>query len=328
MATSLLIRNSSELIAAVPYVLGFHPVDSVAVVGFNGRSLHFAGRYDLPPPDCDVDDFAAENARVVARQDLDFAMVVGYGPPERVTPAALSLADALTRTGLRVADVMRVTDGRWWSYGCDDPRCCPAEGTPCLPGDSVIAAEATYHGKVALPSRRDLVAQVAAVTGEPRERMATATERARKRFTDLLAADQRHGRSIRRAGRGAVRDAEKRYRAGRPLTDDEVAWLGVLLVDSAVQDYALDRTGTDEWRVRLWTDVLRRAEPAHVAAPACMLAFAAWRLGAGPLALVALERALKQEPGHELAGMLHDMIRHGIGPQMVERDGDRGRRPR
>ena len=38
--------------------------------------------------------------------------------------------------------------------------------------------------------------------------------------------------------------------------------------------------------------MLRRVEPAYVPAPACLLAFAAWRAGQGALARVAVDRAL------------------------------------
>lgn len=331
---TLVIRTPADLIAAVPYLLGYHPAESVTLVGLTGRQVEFGACYDLPPPDCGEDearDAAAVVAETVARQKAAAVVIVGFGPADRVTPAVLRLTQALQTCGVRVDDAMRVTDGRWWSYLCDDPRCCSPDGTPCLPPDSVIAAEATFAGHVALPSRKELVAQVAPVDGAAREAMVAATERARRRFTDLLADDLlaedrdagRFGRIIRRAGRTAVRDAERRYRAGRTLTDDEVAWLGALLIDKAVEDYALDRAGAEEWRIRLWTDVLRRVEPAYVPAPACLLSFAAWRSGRGALARVAVDRALSQEPQHQLAGMLHSMLGYGLSPHMVAGSGSR-----
>jgi hypothetical protein len=216
--------------------------------------------------------------------------------------------------------VLRVTEGRWWSYLCDEPRCCPPEGRPCHPPDNAIAAQAVYQGQVALPDRQALVAQVAAVTGAARAAMVAATARAQARKTDLTGddlRDRRSGRLLHRAGRAAVQEAERRHRAGRPLTDDQVAWLGVLLVDGVVHDYALDRSDHQEWRIRLWTDVLRRVEPAYVAAPACLLGFAAWRAGHGALARVAVDRALTEAPGHRMAGMLDHLLCSGIGPQAV-----------
>jgi hypothetical protein len=36
--------------------------------------------------------------------------------------------------GLGVLDAIAVTDGRWRSYECTNPECCPPEGTPITGG--------------------------------------------------------------------------------------------------------------------------------------------------------------------------------------------------
>jgi hypothetical protein len=328
---NLVIRTPAELIAVVPFVMGYHPSDSVAMVALNGARVEFGVCHDLPPPDwteADADASADAVADAVARQAPNRVIVVGYGPSHRVTPAVMRGAQAVRDRGVEVFDVLRVTDGRWWSYSCAKRGCCPSEGTPCLPGDSVIAAEATFHGNVALPSRKELTAQVAPVGGAERAEMVQATERARRRFTDLLAEDltaERYGRLVRQNGRAAIRAAEKCYRSGGDLGPDEIAWLGVLLVDRSVEDFALDRAGAArEWQIRLWTDVLRRVEPAYVAPPACVLSFAAWQAGRGALARVAVDRALAEEPQHSLAGLLDNVLGYGLAPHLLR--AARGRR--
>ncbi|WP_092558007.1 DUF4192 domain-containing protein [Actinoplanes derwentensis] len=323
--SSLVVRSPAELIAALPYVMGYHPHDSIALLGLRGPDLTFAACLDLPPPGRDEVGAAEIGARdivdVIRRQSPEMMVIVGFGPAQRVTPVVLALVEALRATGVRVHDVMRVCDGRWWSYLCEDPVCCPPDGRPCLPLDSVIAAEATYRGQVALPSRAALAAQLAAVDGPARVSMAAATERARLRFRELVKglAGKALAKRIRMTGRPVVREAEKRFRFGGVLSDDEVAWLGVLLTDRAVEDYALDRTDGTEWRIQLWTDVLRRVEPVHVPTPACLLGFTAWRLGRGALARVAVDRALAAEPGHDLAAMLHQILGFGVPPGMIRR---------
>ncbi|GAA1589520.1 DUF4192 domain-containing protein [Actinoplanes couchii] len=320
--SSLVIRNPAELIAALPFILGYHPYDSIALLGLRGRDLAFSVCFDLPPADCDSDSLragAGEVADAIQWQSPGVVVIVGYGPPRRVTPVILALVEALRAAGVRMDDVIRVGDGRWWSYLCEDPSCCPPDGRPCLPLDSVIAAEATYRGRVALPNRAALIAQVAACQGPIRESMGAATERARRRFRELITGVEGKAlaKRIRQTGRAAVREAEKRHRTGGFLDDDEVAWLGVLLADRAVEDFALDRTGETEWRIRLWTDVLRRVEPVHVPAPACLLGFTAWRMGRGALARVAVDRALAVEPAHDLAVMLHQILGFGVPPAMM-----------
>ncbi|MFI5893203.1 DUF4192 domain-containing protein [Actinoplanes sp. NPDC051513] len=308
---SITASSPAEAVAVAPYLLGFHPTDSFVVLGMIGRTVDFAVRYDLPPPG--LVDFD-ETAVLIARQGVERVMILGYGSPRRVTSAVLQAGYSLRRAGVRIADVIRVADGRWWSYLGG-----PAGGTPCAPG---LAAEAVYHGMVALPDRKALVAKVAPVEGEARAEMMAATGRARARATDLAAGDLKAGRAglwMRRAGREAVREAEKAARAGRSLGADQVAWLGVLLVNQVVLDYAIDRSGPEEWRLRLWNEVTRWVDPSLAAAPACLLAFAAWQAGDGSLARVAVDRALREDVSHRLAGTLDRLLAAGIRPRPPER---------
>jgi hypothetical protein len=316
---TIIVRSPAELLAVTPYLLGFHPADSLVVVGLSaGHQVIFAGRFDLDPPLNSTD--AKGMAAVVGRQSAFALAVIGYGSPGRVTSAMLQLTPALQSLGVLLNDVIRVTEGRWWSYLCGDVQCCPPDGKPCPPPGNALAAQAVFQGQVALPDRKALVAQVAPVTGIARDRMTAATEQARQRLTDLYGEDVRAGaagRSIRRHGRLAIREAERRHQAERSLTDDEVAWLGVLLVEADVFDHAMDRSADDEWRIRLWTDVLRRVDAAYAPAPGCLLAHAAWRAGRGPLARVALDRALREAPGHRTAGTLDRVLSSGLGPHAV-----------
>jgi hypothetical protein len=321
---TLKVRSPADLINAVPYLIGFHPTDSITVVATRSDRVIFAGRHDLPPPEFSPEDARAaaqQLAEVVARQDADAAAVIGYGEPPQVGPAVLRTGEALRRKGLLVLDELRVAGGRYWSYACTSPRCCPPEGRPCAPEQSPVAASATFAGQVALPDRETLVAQIAAVAGEERAAMTAATARAQARLAGLLDRELHEAnfaRLVRRAGRTAIRDAERLYRSGRRLTDDETAWLGVLLIDTPVRDYAWERTGLQDWRLTLWTDVVRRVEPAYVPAPACLLSFAAWRLGMGALATAAMDRALTQDPLYPMAKLLEEALGYGLSPTYVK----------
>jgi hypothetical protein len=312
--SSIAVRNPADLVDATPYVIGFHPTDSLVVLGLSGNRVSFGARYDLPPPESD--DIVQLGA-VVAAQRARCVAVLAYGPPATVDPVVRRALAVFHAFRVRVLEAVRVHDGRWWSYFCSDAGCCPSEGTPFDTATSVIAAEATYRGQVALPSRQALVALVAPVEGEARAAMTAATARAGSRLDSLIADDAHESRAIRRAGRLAVREAEKRCRAGRALTDDEVAWLGVLLLDPDVHEYTLGRLGDEEWRLALWTDVLRRVEPTYVAAVGCVLSYLAWRAGQGALARVAVDRALRAEPQHRMAGLLDEVLGMGIGPHAM-----------
>lgn len=318
--SALQVRSLPEFLAAVPYVLGFHPADSVVIVALRGTRIAFAARHDLPAPGASPAEAraqAAHTAEIVLRQSVERAVIIGYGEPARVTPAVLRAAEALRRRDLPVIEELRVTGGRYWSYGCKGRGCCPADGTPCVPEETAVAARATYHGQVALPDRAALLARLAPVDGEERAAMAAATARAEARLAGLLRGDQRDSRPIRRAGHAAVREAERVHRSGRRLTDDAAAWLGVLLVDMSVRDHAWRRCAGEHWQVDLWTDVLRRVPPRYVPAPAGLLAYTAWQQGQGALAAAAVDRALRADPYYSMARLLGQALDEGVSPAVL-----------
>jgi hypothetical protein len=107
-----------------------------------------------------------------------------------------------------------------------------------------------------------------------------------------------------------------RQRVGGQLDDDEVAWLTVMLAHVPVRDDAWAAVDADPTlHVRLWTEVLRRAETQLAPAPAALLGFAAWQAGDGVIAVMAVERALAADPDYALARLLGEVISGGVPPQ-------------
>ncbi|MFI5495508.1 DUF4192 domain-containing protein [Actinoplanes sp. NPDC051859] len=355
--TKLKVRTPADLIAAVPFLLGFHPSESLVVAAVRDARLAFAARIDLPDLGLSHIEARAPVLHLASRiveQKPEAITLIGYGDSTRVTPSLLRLSHALADAGVRIMDEFRVADGRFWSYLCADRTCCPEEGRPCHSADSVLAAEATFAGAVALPSRADVVSQLAPLGGAARAAMDAADERARARLHALIepaatptepshevnAVERtiarpaetgwatttpvsstkglhRSERLALRAGRIAVRSAEHRYRSGGRLTDDEVAWLGYLLAFLPVRDYAWIRSGTDDWQVALWSDVVRRVHPERVSAPASLLAFITWRAGQGALAAIAVERALDADPQYSLAQTMNATLFRAISPSVL-----------
>jgi len=73
----------------------------------------------------------------------------------------------------------------------------------------------------------------------------------------------------------------------------------------------------DEPALRLWLDLLPTAPAGWVAPVATLLAAAAYQRGNGALALLALERALDDDPGYNLARLLEQVTATGIPPHTV-----------
>ncbi|MBL7261452.1 DUF4192 domain-containing protein [Paractinoplanes lichenicola] len=301
------VRNTADLIAITPYLLGFHPSDCVVVIGTVGSAVHFAARHDLVAPD----DVADATAPLIAAHEVEAVSVLGFGPPDPVDRTVRRFSDDLRRHGVRVLDRVRVTAGRWWSYDCTKPHCCPPDGNPVPSPHSPIAAAAVYQGQVALPNRKDLVAQVAGVEGEQREQMRALT-------AEICSRGSGPPEGIEWTGRLLVQLAEQRYSSGSTLTLKETALLGVLLADPVVFNFAVERTREEYWRVALWTEVTRRVEPIWVAPAAALLAYSAWRAELGPLARVALDRALLHNPAHRFSWALDRLIAAGVSHELVD----------
>src|SRR2546423_11127470 len=92
------LRSLRDLLAVVPYLLGFHPADSVVLLALRGREVIFQVRADLPPP-VEVPDVSGQLAELVRRQDATSAVVLGYGTGASATPVVLAVRTAVEAVG-------------------------------------------------------------------------------------------------------------------------------------------------------------------------------------------------------------------------------------
>lgn len=314
------LHGPGELLAVIPYLLGFHPTDSLVMVGLHDQRICFALRLDLPAPGRTL---SAATLRWVlaalAAQHLTGLVLIGYGGAGAVGPPLAALGDAIRAAGLPLVDRLRVAADRYWSYGCTDARCCPPAGSSYGAARDRVAAEATLAGLVALPDRAELARQLAPVTGPARVAMERARHQAQARrqsLVDTVASAELAAKVLTVAGTGAVRDALRRYEMpDGTLDDDELAWLGVVLREQPVRDEAWRLADHDLRRHRtLWTDVVRRVPRRDLAAPAALLGYVCWQLGDGALAGIALGRALDVDPAYEMAALLSQAVAAGVPP--------------
>jgi hypothetical protein len=308
-------RSLADLIALVPYLLGFHPSNSMVVLSLRNQKIIFQVRADLPTS-TELPHFVGYYTDLVARHRSAAVVLLGYGIGPRVTPVALALRSAIEARGIPVVEAVRIAEGRFWSYLCTRPGCCPTEGRPYDAISAPIATAAIVEGCVALPSRTMLERRFTPVEGPDRQGMREATGRADRRLADLMASKPDDpGKLVRSAGVVAVDTAVARQRADGRLTDDELAWLSVVLVHLPVRDYAWQSIGGDLIvHIGLWTELLRRSEPDLSVAPATLLGFAAWLAGEGVIAGIAVSRALDVDPTYRMAQLLDAALAGGIAP--------------
>lgn len=305
MTAKLVLSTPADVIAAVPYLIGFHPADSLVVTGFAGPALRLSTRWDLPPRPGDFDRLVP----LLRREQVTMTVLVGYGPGPLVTPAVDEVTRLLAVAGIDVADALRVEAGRYWSYSCADTACCPAQGVPYDPASSRVAAEAVVRGLVALPDRASLRSSIAPSGGAA---MRTATTRVaaelRARLAGARGASGGFAAVFVADGLRRVRAAIERYDSGGRLGDDEAARLGFDLAVIRIRDEAWALLDDRHVHLSLWRDLTRRLESHCVAPAASLLAAAAWRVGDCALAGMALDRALSADPGYSMAILLRQAL--------------------
>ena len=330
------LNSPGEVAAAVPHFFGFVPDDSVVVLGLGpcgagGRSSICQGmRVDLG----DVERDPARFGRWAVERLLDEGAVeaivliyprLGVEPlPSLYRRLSMLVCAQLRRNSLTPLDSMFVAGGRWWSFLCERPACCPPAGTQIDPAVSEVAALSTYSGLVVLPSRSALAESL-------RPYSADTVERTRAACAAL--ADARAAQTGRPWGESRLNWAEVRELwaladevgatvAGPQwqLPDESAARLLLYLPDVRVRDYlatwcATERAGQ---ALALSVELGRRAVTAEQAAAAfSVAAWASWALGWGAWAALTLDRALSAIPDYSLAVLIQHGLDRGVGPALV-----------
>jgi hypothetical protein len=325
------ISGPSELLGAVPYLLGFHPSESLVLIGLDDGHLVVTARVDLA--EVAEPDLLRGVVAALSRGGATALVGVVYdsGPPQPAPWLGLvdELAECVRAHECELNDLLRVSGGRWWSYLCRTESCCPPEGSALPDAASRVAAEATYAGMVALPDRAALAATLephdAGSRAELEPLVAAADNEAMQAVLD--GRREKAARALKRAIFAAARsfastvpDQAPTAAVHRGLPDTEVARFGVALSETVVRDpiwLAVDH-GRLDGRA-LWRELARRLPPPYDAAPLFLFGWASWRAGNGALAAIAVERSLASDPGYSAADLLQAALAHGLSPDRVPR---------
>lgn len=319
----LTIKTPADLLAVVPFVLGFHPQDSLVLLTSDATARQLHARIDLPH-DPDESRAVCEQLRTaVRRSGTARVALVAYSEDHCLALDAVCALDAvLAADGVEVVAAVRADGERWYSLdGCDD-ACCPWEGTPYDVSAHPVTAQGVLDGRVTFRSREELADSLVGTDCEATEAVAGAADVAARRQeaasrTPLGMPDPVGARRHLVTEGLWVQDRIARYLAtGEPLDAAEAGRLLVALVDLEIRDVAWAAMTRRNARVHveLWRDLVRRTPLDQAAAPAALLAFAAWLAGDGALAWCALDRCQQAEPGYGLAGLLTQALVSAVDP--------------
>jgi hypothetical protein len=353
------LRGPADLADALPYLLGYHPDDSIVLIGLHGQRGRIGGRIRTGIPD-DPDSWpeAAEqlagclvegserrgnrpDAAVVYLCQTTSAGERAKDVMERLRPLAQALRTACGARDVPVFEALFLSENRYWSYCCPESQCCSGEGSE-LPrtGTSPMAAAAAYAGIRVQGSlsqlRRRLVPvgepaasrQVRALDGAavaltPRM-LGTEADCAAVRTETTELAERMLSRFRRTSASQEEDDAAEDARDDALLTSEDAARLVLGLQDRQTRDQAAEwMEGADAApALRLWRALARRCVQAyegHAAAPLTLAGWVSWCMGDDTGARVALSRALEADAEYVFANLLYQALNEGLSPEPLRR---------
>lgn len=308
------LTSPHDLLAAIPFLIGYHPQDSLVLVALKDEAVGMAMRVDMPV------GVSAEGYDLLAshflRDGADGAFIVAYVGECAVDPenVLINTSAALVRAGIDIKESLIVRNNRFRSMICSDFTCCPPEGSaiPDL-GSSRIAAEHVIAGHpMPFENVDGLVQSIAALPSSFESVWADEVQ------AFWVSSDSEEIQELQRDGATAIIDLVGEYREGRGAEDRELAARVIgRLSDIQVRDFALG-SHTDEsadYYWAMWRDLLRIAPRGFVAPIACLFAAMAYERGEGALAHKGLDRGLGDDDQYSLAHLLRRVFTAGWPPQ-------------
>ena len=307
------LTSPHDLLAAIPFLIGYHPENSLVLVALKDDSVGMAMRVDMPT------DIAPESYDLLAshfqREAADAALIVAYVDSQSDPEAVLiNTSAALLRAGISIKESLIVSDGRYRSMLCHDSECCSPLGSPIPDIDSSrIAAEHVIAGHpMPFANVSGLVQSIAALPSAMEESWQSEVR------TFWIESDSENLIDLQRDGATAVIDLAGEYVQGRGAEDRELAARVIgRISDIQVRDYALgshnEETADAYWQ--MWRELLLIAPRGFVAPIASIFAALAYERGEGALAHKALDRALADDERYSLALLLRRVFTAGWPPQ-------------
>ncbi|GAA3530022.1 DUF4192 domain-containing protein [Amycolatopsis ultiminotia] len=329
----VILRDPAQLIASLPYLLGFCPTESVVLLGHlsPGTAIGLILRADLPPRELFAIQVDSLVPRFLHEAHAGVTAVIVGGDPDDCGPPHADFVDELRRAlaehelhlfhPLWTAEV--AAGAPWACYR--DPDC---GGILPDPRDTVIAAATTRAGYVVFRSRDEVAALFEPRSRRALERRAALLTRSPAPLCDPEitstasgdpGAELSSGVLLERAA-AEVRAAFLRHRRREgPPNDAQAVRLAHALSLVPIRDACLATAvplgsplacEAEE----VWLALVRELPAPHRAGAACLLAYSTLLRGDGALAGMAVANAVEADPGSLLASLLHSVWNAGVDP--------------
>jgi hypothetical protein len=310
--TATELTSPHDLLAAVPFMVGYHPVDSLVVMALRESRVAMAMRVDYPSQEA-MEEISQRIVAHLLREQSSEAIIVGYLPADLSDPDPLAyLKECISSRGILVKEAIEVRAGRFRSSICPDFACCPPEGNPLPPlSDSRITAEQVAAGNP-LPFL-DLDELKSSIAATPVDRELV---REIKKISEIdYEADGVN--ELQREGANALNKLLEEFTShGIEVQKELIALVLVRLLDLQVRDYAMGMATpeTTDLLWDMWRWILRIAPRGYVAPVSTIFATMTYERGEGALAQRALDRAFDDDPKYQMAKLLRRTFAAGWPP--------------
>lgn len=282
-------RTDEDLLCLPAIMLGFHPENSVVVLGIKGATVEFGARVDLArvidDPDSAMDGMMP---RLPGGDDVQFAILVFGEDPERAVFAADLISVTLRP---RVVAELYADATHYWNLEIEDPTLSPGsrwdfDTTPVTTTSVVLGRR--------IERSRESAVQVYQAPEDPSlhtQQIASAEPLAPVEVLAILASsDPLDRRALHRLAAALVDE---------DVTAEVLRWLSIDNASTA-HDRLLE---------------LRRCVPSdYEANPVGLLGMACWLNGLGPGLTECMQQLLARHPRNNVGSVLRWIHEHMIPP--------------
>ncbi|GAA1732412.1 DUF4192 domain-containing protein [Aeromicrobium alkaliterrae] len=307
-------RSVGDLLAAVPTLFGFSPQESFIAVATSRPRNRFGFRLRIDLPQLDHIDAAADVAvGHLRRQGAEGAILLALSDDHERAEEMVRAALARLDDDIEPIVVAWADGERYWQ---PLPR-FPDHGVryTTSPHDLAVV-QAVAAGQEILADRAELVARFAPCAGATAERMAHATGLHLDRVLRVFGQNPSPEGLVNAATAELDPILDRALREQERLSDDDVALVSLWCSSIAVRDEVWSRIGLENARdwLRVLTDVSGRVARPFVPSVLGLTGFAAYMVGDGAQAVIALERALGADPAHRMSLLMMEIIQAGVSP--------------
>ncbi len=297
-------RRPEELLPAVPYLLGYHPTDSLVCLFFGADDeMRLSSRVDWDTTRLATHDVVATLSERAGNCDAHSVLIVAMDPQQPDWEVLTHLCVGFLDRGLTIDWAGECRAGAWRGLECTDDCDRHVLDPQCVTVTRLIA-----EGVAPAADRDEVTAEVTAAA-------------------DQLDDDVAVSVPLHPGGLEAWRDEMipaclAVLERGGALSDAEIATFAVGMSDIRVRDVVLWRltcgghrpgiADPQTWQVV--SAVLRQAPGVTVAPVAAVAALVAWQRGEGTRAMAALPRAWAADPQHSLAELVYRCVDAAVPP--------------